>query len=143
MLVADASVGFKWFAPEPDSDLALRLLTSGPLVAPDIIAPECANALKKRLTGEIPGAKLPKGVLDDMFRDLPKMLDGIVPTAPLAPSAVRLSIELQHKIFDCFYLALARRRDAPVVTADLGFIRAARRAGYGELVLDLKDAAKQ
>ena len=144
MWIADASVGFKWFVRESDSDLAMRLLTPGiPVAAPDLIIPECANALKKRLTGEMPGPEMPPDILDDMFRKFPEMLDDIAPTMPLAPRAVRLAMEMKHKMFDCFYLALAIRREAPVVTADRKFIAAARRAGYGKFIVHLKDAAKK
>jgi predicted nucleic acid-binding protein len=33
-------------------------------------------------------------------------------------NAVALSRQLQHPAYDCFYLALSRRLDAPLITAD-------------------------
>lgn len=44
--VVDASVAIKWLVDEPLSDLAAKLVDDGlPLVAPDLIYAEAANAL--------------------------------------------------------------------------------------------------
>ncbi len=39
----------------------------------------------------------------------------------LAASAVRLAVDLDHPVYDCFYLALAIQEQYPVVTADARF----------------------
>ena len=140
MRVVDTSVGMKWFLRERDSDLALALLHSGErLVAPDVIVTESAHAGRRRARlGEIS-----ESVLRDLLCGLHKTLDEIVPTGPLAEDAVRLARELgQKETNDGFFLALARRRGVPVVTADLGFVASAKRAGYGGLVVKLDDAAR-
>ncbi len=46
----------------------------------------------------------------------------------LANRALSLAIELQHPIYDCFYLALAQRENALLITADERLLSAARRA---------------
>lgn len=42
----------------------------------------------------------------------------LVPTAELLEAAYEISLALDHQLPDCLYLALARREDAPLVTAD-------------------------
>lgn len=140
MWVADTSVGFKWFVEEEDSHLADFLLpNAGRIVAPDVIFTECAHAIKRRILDG-----LSPDVLDDMCARLPKILSRVFPTASLAGEAVRLSLELGHyQTNDCFFLALARREEIPLVTADKEFIKTARRAGYGEFIIHLADAANK
>jgi predicted nucleic acid-binding protein len=47
-LVVDASLAIKWFIDEPDSAEALAVLRH-PISAPDLLAPECANILWKKV----------------------------------------------------------------------------------------------
>lgn len=49
---------------------------------------------------------------------LPDCFEELTPLRDLVDEAARLSILLNHPIYDCFYLALARREDAPLITAD-------------------------
>ena len=39
----------------------------------------------------------------------------------LSAAATRLAIDLDHPVYDCFYLALAVQEQYPVVTADTRF----------------------
>jgi predicted nucleic acid-binding protein len=50
----------------------------------------------------------------------------ILPDEPDLPAAARLALELAHPIYDCLYLALAKRQNVPLVTADLAFVERAR-----------------
>jgi predicted nucleic acid-binding protein len=45
------------------------------------------------------------------------------PTVWLAKRAFEIASELRHPVYDCFYLALAEREDAALVTADRRLIR--------------------
>ena len=47
-LVVDASVAIKWFIDEPDSGEAVAVLQHS-ISAPDLLAPECANILWKKV----------------------------------------------------------------------------------------------
>jgi predicted nucleic acid-binding protein len=114
-LIVDASVAIKWFIDEPDSDLARRLWRDEPdLLAPDLIMPEVCNAAwrKVRLGQSDPAQakeialRLSHGVIE--FR----------PTAPLAQRAIELALDLDHPVYDCFYLALAEAERVLLVTAD-------------------------
>jgi predicted nucleic acid-binding protein len=114
-LIVDASVAIKWFIDEPGSDLARRLWRDEPeLVAPDLIIPEVCNAAwrKVRLGQSEPAQareialRLQRGVLE------------LRPTAALAPRAIELALDLDHPVYDCFYLSLAEAEQAKLVTAD-------------------------
>jgi predicted nucleic acid-binding protein len=51
----------------------------------------------------------------------------LIPIEHLHVRALDLAIALRHPIYDCFYLALAERENAPVATADESMIAAARK----------------
>lgn len=48
----------------------------------------------------------------------------------LAPAAARLAVDLDHPVYDCFYLALAIQEQYPVVTADKRFHDAVKAHPY-------------
>lgn len=133
-LIIDASVAIKWFIDEPGSDAARRLWRDEPeLLAPDLIVPEVCNAAwrKVRLGQSDPAqaqkiaARLRNGVLE--FR----------PTAPLASRAIELALELDHPVYDCFYLALAEAEKTELVTADLRLEGRVRSTLWGASVRSL------
>lgn len=111
--VVDASVAAKWLAPEPDSPLAEALLDDE-LIAPDLLFAEVGNILwKKQLRGEMDAAATQIGA-----RWLLQVPLQVHDSAGLLLDALALALQLHHPAYDCFYLALARRVDAPLVTAD-------------------------
>ena len=111
--VVDASVAAKWLAPEPDSPLAEALLDNE-LIVPDLLFAEVGNILwKKQLRGEMDAAATQIGA-----RWLLQVPVQVHDSAGLLADALALALQLQHPAYDCFYLALARRVDAPLMTAD-------------------------
>lgn len=128
MLVVDASVAVKFVTEEPGSDAAYEIVIGPePLIAPDWIIAECANAIgKKVLRGE-----LDRRAAETSFAELPRFFAKLVPAEVLLDQAFQLSLDLGHAIYDCLYLILALREDGLLVTADTKFGAAARRAGYG------------
>ena len=83
-------------------------------IAPELIIAEIGNAAwKKRSRNEI-------DVVSAIFvvRHAPLVFASLVSTIDLAESAMRLSATLLHPIYDCFYLVLAEREGAPIVSAD-------------------------
>ena len=54
-------------------------------------------------------------------------------------AATRIAIELDHPAYDCVYLALARRRGAPLVTSDQKLVTRLARTRYRNDVLQLVD----
>jgi predicted nucleic acid-binding protein len=131
-MIVDASVAFKWFVPEPESDRALALFeTTEALYAPDLILTEVANAMWARLR-KLDGDHGP--AVKAATNALPRMLTFLVPVAELLPRAVDLAFDLQHPIYDCIYLALAEREKAALITADRRLIATASGGGHSALV---------
>jgi len=113
--VVDASVAFKWYLDEPNTADAIHLhRTSQRLMAPGLIVAEVCNAAWRRhQRGEMTAAHV-----DRVASTIAAQFDWLVELAPLAPRATAIACELAHPVYDCFYLALAEREGAPLVTAD-------------------------
>ncbi len=124
-VIIDASIAVKWLLDEPKSDVARKIASSGEvLVAPELILAEVGSALwRKYAQGIIPSRQATAAL-----ERLPDAFNKLVPPAQLRMRALELAIELQHPIYDCFYLALAERERAPLITADERLIRTARQA---------------
>jgi predicted nucleic acid-binding protein len=114
-LIVDASVGVKWFAEEIGSERAESLLASAePLWAPDLLLLEIGNALRKKVRAH----KLSRAQATRAMEIAPEYFDRLWPIQELTAPASRLALELDHPIYDCVYLALAARENAPLITAD-------------------------
>jgi predicted nucleic acid-binding protein len=124
-LIVDASVAVKWFFEEPGSDQATELQDGDTdFFAPDLVVAEIGNAAwKKFMRKQITAA-------DAVFtvRRAPSMFSSLVSVLELMEAAMSLSVGLSQPIYDCFYLALAERENAPLVTADETMLAAARKA---------------
>lgn len=126
MLVVDASVAVKVLIEEPGSAKAAVLLAEAEgVIAPTILRMEVASALAKKVRFH----DLPASVALVSFDELDTFVPAYVSVHDLLPRAFRLSIELNHALQDCVYLALAMERDGILSTADRKFIAAIRRAG--------------
>jgi predicted nucleic acid-binding protein len=113
-IVVDASVAIKWVVPEPDSSDAELLLDTHRLIAPQLIYAECGNILWKLVRrGQLSfeQALLATTLVDDFAVQTVSMRE-------LVPSAVDLSVRLDHPAYDCFYAALAILQECAFVTAD-------------------------
>ena len=117
--VIDASVVVKWLVTEDHSEEAAHLLDSGStFVAPALVFAEAANALwAMRRRGDISTDDLADAV--ETLRTAPISLP--VPMPQLTAAAARLAADLDHPVYDCFYLSLAIHSQYPVVTADARF----------------------
>lgn len=56
------------------------------------------------------------------MREVWQFVPQFVDMAELAGPALALARELDHSVYDCVYLALARRRGAPFATLDRQFV---------------------
>jgi len=52
----------------------------------------------------------------------------------LIKSAYHLAIELNHSVYDCYYLALAKHQNAVMVTADRKFYERVKAGAYANLI---------
>ena len=121
-VIVDASVAVKWFSDEPQANSAEALLTSTePLIAPNLVIAEIGSALWKKVIRKLID---PQQALRAMT-EAPTYFDRLVPLEELASRATELAIDLRHPIYNCFYLALAERERAPIVSADAKLLAAA------------------
>jgi predicted nucleic acid-binding protein len=115
MLLIDASVAVKWFVEQPGSAEARAL--GGPsaeLLAPELILAEIGSALWKYVRA----GQLAPEAAGEMLSRAPSAFLELAPLEPLLADAFALSVSMPHPIYDCFYLALAKRERARLVTAD-------------------------
>jgi predicted nucleic acid-binding protein len=122
-LIVDASVAARWFVPAlawPSATVLLQ--TKQILIAPELVLAEVANAFWKAVgAGYMTPSEMQLAVAK-----LPNLFDALIPLHGLAGDAAESAIALRHPVYDCFYLALARRESAPLVTADKRLAAAAK-----------------
>jgi predicted nucleic acid-binding protein len=135
-VVVDASVALCWFAREAETPAANRLIRSrADLFAPTLMMAEFANGLwKKARRGEI-AADVATEAMGEIRRFIPRFVD----LAELAGPALALAREIDHSVYDCIYLALARRDTAPFVTLDRAFVASVAKTRYAHDVVHLAD----
>jgi predicted nucleic acid-binding protein len=119
--IVDASVAIMWFIDEPDRARAAALLRH-PISVPDLLAPECANILWKKVTrGEL---------RTDEAEAIAVALEGaditLHSSRPYLARATSIACALGRAAYDCFYLALAEKLQQPLVTADTRLVNALR-----------------
>ena len=114
-VTVDASVAVKWLVSEDHRKEARALL--GPRIeryAPDLLPLECASAIwKKARRGEIRWATL---YLDEIGK-LSRVIR-IQPGETLLRDATETALRIGHPVYDCLYVACARRTGSVLVTAD-------------------------
>jgi predicted nucleic acid-binding protein len=115
-IVVDASIALKWVLQETGSEAAEKLLESD-LAAPSLWLLEAGNALWRRTVRE----ELTQAEAAERLAALTKAPVASVPLEQDLPEAMRLALELGHPVYDCLYLALAKRLGTYVVTADKRF----------------------
>ena len=119
MIIVDASVAVKWVVSEAGSAEAVALLGRGRLGAPALWLSEASNALWAKVMRHQLTPDEARGQAADLAE---------APVAPIAlpgllPAAMRIALELEHPIYDCFYLSAAIHKDTHVVTADRRFFQ--------------------
>ena len=120
-VVVDASVVIRWFVPEVGSDAASRLLAGDDrLEAPDLLFSEIANAIwKKVIRGQLTRAESQL-----LVSDIENIAVDTTPCRALANDAHAIALLTSRSVYDSMYVALARRLDTRVITADERFFRA-------------------
>jgi predicted nucleic acid-binding protein len=122
-LVIDASVAVLWTLSQRKSDKAAALKTEGELVAPSLVIAEIGNAIWKAVRrGDLPALEATTAIELALGP-----ISTLVPMENLHARAVELAIELDHAIYDCFYLALAERERTPLVCVDGALIEKAKK----------------
>lgn len=131
MIVVDASVSLRWIYHEEGAPEARALLDRRvALIAPDLWLLEIGSAIGRRARK----AQITREEAARHYGVLASTPIEFTALSELAGDAFRLALELGHPVYDCAYLALARRRSATLATADAEFAKVAARGGYGHLV---------
>ena len=127
MRVVDASVALKWFADEPGAAAAAAVLRDD-LIAPSLLLGEVASGLwKKWRRGELTREQ---SVI--ALANLPDMLAALYVPEVLLNRAAGICFDVDHPIYDCFYVALAERLQVGFVTADVKMIKKFASTGYAK-----------
>lgn len=113
-LVVDASVAVLWTLTQCNSDKAAALQAEDELIAPSLIVAEVGNAIWKAARR----GDLPKREARTAIEIALGPISALTPMEDLHARALELALELDHAIYDCFYLALAERERVPLVCAD-------------------------
>lgn len=120
-MIVDASVAVHWFVETPFSAAAAPYRREQ-IEVPGLFFGEVGHALSKYVRAGFVG----EGEAVAAIEALAYPLVRVAGDRELAPEALRLCFSLNHPVYDCLYLALARRRDAVLVTADRKLAQAAR-----------------
>lgn len=122
IIVLDASAAIEIALSKDDSHRFRELLLQSELVlAPDTFPSEITNAFwKYGLYSGLPLDKCEKGI--DYCLDL---VDDYINTKNLCREVFSESIRTEHPAYDLFYLVLARRNNAYVITKDKKMIKMA------------------
>ena len=123
-LIVDASVAVKWVLPEADSDKAVALRASDvDIIAPSLVIAELGNAIWKSATrGDMTAANA-----QHALRIAVAHYHRLLPIEDLMTAALAFATALRHPIYDSFYLALAEREAATLITADERLLAAAKK----------------
>ena len=135
-VVVDASVAVKWLLPqqpeEADVDKALQLLQA--VGRQDVRMLQPPHFLAE-LMGVV--VRLTPDHAERLFAAVQHVEMSVADSAAIYQTAMRLSRDLKHHLFDTLYHAVAlENRDTVLITADAVYYRKA--SGLGQIIL-LKD----
>ena len=115
--VLDSSIAIKWFVDESDSKEAVELLKrlnekKVTIIVPDLILYEIANSLRWN-------PKFNQEDIEEALRDIAGFgLQINAPTFELLKSAISLAYATGCTVYDAVFLALAKKNECVLVTAD-------------------------
>ncbi len=110
-LIVDASVLLAIYLEEPASAAARAALAGEALMAPQLVLAELANGVWR-------AARITPDMASQEMARVPAFFTALVDLKPLAAIALGLALRRDHPAHDCFYVALAMREAAPLITAD-------------------------
>ena len=113
--VVDASVVLRIVTgPLEAPGLQQQLFDASFVLAPALIQTEVANGLWKLKRAGALADLNPQ----DLLKEAAELVDHLEPDQNLQVEALALAIHLNHSVYDCLYLALARREAADLLTVD-------------------------
>ena len=123
-LVLDASAVVRIIEASPQAALMEQALESADLVlAPELMLTEVANALWRLQRA----GQLEAGGLQQRLDRAAALVDHIEPDRSLQAESLALATHLDHPVYDCLYLVLARREVAALLSVDQRLLKLAAR----------------
>lgn len=132
MTIVDASVAVAWFVDIDRSHDARDIRGKSRLIAPAFLKVELTNALLKYARAKV----ISHDVIIPAIHGTSDLIREWWADEDILPSATRLAIAENHKIYDCLYLALAQRLGEPLATADRRLAELAGRVGVEARLLN-------
>ncbi len=130
-IVVDASVVANYFFAEAKSSAAIAILRPARRrIAPDLIFAEFASVSAKFVRRGLVADRLAR----DAMEQLRPLITEVAPLGDLAAPAYDLARRYSFSVYDGVYLALARARGLPLVTADARLARRAVEVGWADHV---------
>jgi predicted nucleic acid-binding protein len=113
--VLDASAAVRLILGDPAAAaVAEQIREAAHVIAPELMLSEVANSLWKLQRADLLADLDPLQLLADA-RDL---VDRVEPDRHLQAEALALACHHDHPVYDCLYLALARREAATLISVD-------------------------
>jgi len=113
--VLDASAAVRLILGDPAAAaVAEQIREAAMVMAPELMLSEVANTLWKLQRADLLADLDPQQLLADA-RDL---VDRVEPDRHLQAEALALACHHDHPVYDCLYLALARREAATLISLD-------------------------
>lgn len=135
-IVVDASVAVKWFILEVRHELARRLGRDGiARIAPDFLNLEVGSVLSRKLRDGL----IERSQCQAAMSAISGGLVTLVPSSLYIGRAFQLSVQVQHAMYDCLYLAVAEAEEAVFVTDDEKFGRKCMELGFAARVSTLRN----
>jgi predicted nucleic acid-binding protein len=113
--VLDASSAVRLILADPAAaDLAERVGGAALVLAPELMLTELANTLWKLQRADRLNDLDPQ----ELLAEARELVDRLEPDRHLQAEALALACHLNHPVYDCLYLALARREAASLISSD-------------------------
>jgi predicted nucleic acid-binding protein len=137
ILVPDASVGIKWYVPEPDAEAAARLFDPRfALHVPAYFFTEAASVLQRKAAVDRTLSEAEALNIHRLLRTVPLTIHA---TDELLDDAFRHAIRYRRPVYDSFSLVLAAALGGQVVTSDGRLYRGVQGGPLAHLVLRVTD----
>lgn len=136
MEVIDANVAIYAFVRDPLAERARDVLKGvDHWIVPDIFLGEVGNAFGRLVRN----GRMSPTLARDSLAAIDRAPKETVPTSALAMRAFDLAVSLNHGVFDCLYLEVARSRSSRLITADARLIAKLQGRPDASLVIHLAD----
>ncbi|MCC6589651.1 MAG: type II toxin-antitoxin system VapC family toxin [Bryobacterales bacterium] len=125
IVVLDASAAVRAAYDSDDRKWESIIIDADLVLAPELFGAEVANAFWKYARAGL----LSKEEAAARFRKALGLVDEFRTVSNFASEAFDLGVLLERPVYDLFYVVLARRESAKLLTADKGLANIARRLG--------------